>query len=158
MNSDQYESRIIEAEFRAKNAEIRAAEAEQMLKMIYQSHSWRLTGPLRWITAQVRLFRSHGLLNRLAAFIKSIGRFVFRKIHSFTIKRPGLRNRCVRVLQRTGLYENYLKYRYAGFLGSSAIYPDNKMSVPVAFGYLSPYARLVYTDLKDAVENSRESR
>lgn len=158
MNPNHYESRIIDAESRAKNAESRAAEAEQMLKLIYQSHSWRFTAPLRWMTAQVRLARSHGLRSRLVSFIKSIGRFILMKIQSFIIARPGLRYGCVRVLQKTGFYEYYLKYKYTGLIGSSSIYPGQKMAVPMALCHLSQYARLVYTDLKEAIDNSGESR
>jgi FkbM family methyltransferase len=37
------------AEARAAHAEARAAHAEATLSAIYMSHSWKLTGPLRWI-------------------------------------------------------------------------------------------------------------
>jgi len=158
MNSNHTESRIIEAESRAKKAEIRAIKAEQMLKLMYESKSWRWTAPLRWFSLQIRLLSSHGISHRLAMFIKKVGKFIIKKLYSYIIARPGLRYRCVRVLKKAGLYQKYLNYKYTGLLDSSALYPENKSSVPSELCHLSSYARIVYADLNDAIEQSMERR
>ena len=48
---------------------------EQQVVDIYNSHSWRITAPLRWIGNQVRLLRMHGIRKRLVAFWKKITLF-----------------------------------------------------------------------------------
>lgn len=49
-----------------------AEASEQQIQSIYQSHSWRITAPLRWCANQARLLRQYGLALRLKALLKRI--------------------------------------------------------------------------------------
>lgn len=61
---------------RAVNAEALLAETsrnyEHSLKIVYASHSWRTTAPLRWLSFQMQLLKNHGLRARISALARKL--------------------------------------------------------------------------------------
>jgi O-antigen chain-terminating methyltransferase len=49
-----------------------AEKAEQALVAIYNSKSWKITAPLRWLTHQISLAKEHGILTRVKALVKKL--------------------------------------------------------------------------------------
>lgn len=61
-------------ESRTDQVEMRAAAAEEALHLVYNSRSWKITAPLRWVTFQMGLLREHGLEARLISLTgKTVG-------------------------------------------------------------------------------------
>jgi len=180
----QLEQKLAEAEQTTIAAETRAQEAEahanksqtdldvvqaanhrhwqladaraQQIQAIYQSHSWRITAPVRWCGHQVRLVRQHALALRLKALLKKIVRFLIKCVIAFLGTHPGLRHRCVAIAQRFGIY-NYLRSFYFRCYGQQD--PMNSSRVlgrsadfNLTVDQLTPRARQIYVDLKAAIE------
>lgn len=55
--SDQLEEKIERIRIRAQHASDGLDHANLVIQSIYSSYSWRITGPLRWITSQFRKLR-----------------------------------------------------------------------------------------------------
>jgi len=72
--SVEYETSLlkISGEYEAKleHIDLEKNRALELLNNIYNSRSWRLTQPLRWVGNQVHLLRLHGLKSRIAALLK----------------------------------------------------------------------------------------
>jgi len=164
ISADTYAKSLVKEieQLRAVNHHhMQLAEARaRQIQAIYQSHSWRITTPLRWCGHQVRLLRQHGLALRLKALLKKIGRFLIKCVIAFLSSHPGLRHRCVAVAQRFGIY-NYLRSFYFRCYGQQD--PMNSPSVlgqsavsNATLDQLSPRARQIYADLKAAIEHHRK--
>jgi len=52
--ADRFEARVQKIEEKAQQAEAKAMQAEAALQAIYQSRSWRVTAPLRWLSAKIK--------------------------------------------------------------------------------------------------------
>lgn len=57
---------------RAEESLRETKKAEQALVALLNSHSWKLTAPLRWISHQLRLLKKHGVATRLKSLIKKL--------------------------------------------------------------------------------------
>jgi len=68
----QAETKAQQAETKAQQAETKAQQAELLAKSVLTSYSWKITGPLRWISSQVRKLRQEGPLARFKALIKKV--------------------------------------------------------------------------------------
>ena len=77
----------------------------QNLGAIFESRSWRITGPLRWVSIQARLIKEHGLSCRLKAFLRKGARGVARRSIDYIRARPDLRVRLHGWALRLGLKE-----------------------------------------------------
>ena len=76
---------------------------KQNLDVIFESTSWRITRPLRWLSIQVRLVKEYGLFTRLQAFVRKGVRGVARRILEYVRERPELRVRLRGWVLRLGL-------------------------------------------------------
>ena len=74
--TDEYETRIRqltgEYETRIGRLDQEKGNIEAVLNAIYNSRTWRLTQPLRWIENQARLLRLHGFTSRFHTMLKKI--------------------------------------------------------------------------------------
>ena len=129
---------------------------EQQIHAIYQSHSWRITAPMRWCGYQAQLLRQHGLVLRFKAFVKKIIRSLLSGCAVFLTCHPGFRLRCVALTKRFGIYSSLHSFY---FLCVGHQYPRNALNgagQDLTIDQLSPRARQIYADLKAAIE-SRQS-
>lgn len=78
---------------------------------------------------------------------------VFRRGSAFLSKRPKLQRIILTVIRRLGLYP-LLRGLY-GQLAAASPAPTSEF-VPTEIGHLSPSARQIYVDLKDAVERTQK--
>ena len=161
--NQQAEAKAQRAETLAHQAEAKAQRAETLAQQIqsnYQSHSWCIAAPLRWVGHQVRLLRQHGLGLRLKALIKKIVLPVVRYGAAFLYARPGLRHRCVALIRRFGLYD-FLRsfyFRLSGqqdFRNSPSVLGQSAES-NLTVDQLSPRARQIYADLQAAISDCRK--
>ncbi len=65
--TNEYETRVKQLEQEKENVLVSLNNAVISLNDIYNSRTWRLSQPFRWIENQVRLLQHHGFRNRLAA-------------------------------------------------------------------------------------------
>jgi SAM-dependent methyltransferase len=149
----QAEVKAQEAETHALQAEVKAQEAENALNVIYLSHSWRITAPLRRLGIQSRRMRHP--IRALKPARRAHGFRLEHRLITFFNKRPALRRRFARIAKKLGIY-NKMRNHY--FL--SQISPQWHSQV---FDYstgsadeLTPRARMIYQDLLTALEK-RES-
>ena len=149
----QAESTAQEAETHALQAEVKAQEAENALNVIYSSHSWRITAPLRRLGIQSRRMRHP--IRALKPARRAHGFHLEHRLITFFNKRPALRRRFARIAKKLGIY-NKMRNHYF----SSQISPQWQSQV---FDYstgsadeLTPRARMIYQDLLTALEK-RES-
>lgn len=137
------------------------AEArEQQIQNIYQSHSWRITAPLRWCGHQTRLVCQQGLAKRLKTLIKKIIRKLLGCVSAFFSSRPQFRLRCVTLIRRLGLYDHLRSYY---FRCSGQQDPRNLPNLAALGGVsnamldqLTPRALQIYSDLKSAIEHRKK--
>ncbi|MGD0275347.1 MAG: methyltransferase domain-containing protein [Syntrophales bacterium] len=81
------------------------AEArEQQIQAIYQSSSWRITKPLRWLGIQTRRLRDQSLVGHLNVLVKKIAKFVLRRCIRFVNAHLTLRRFCVYFARKFGVY------------------------------------------------------
>ena len=147
-----------EADVRTREAETRAEEARRFLNFVYSSRSWRMTEPMRSFVSKLRLVR-HGGRIHAKAFIKGRGLSLAKQVLSYINSRTGFRHACKNVLKKIGLYEpvQSLYQKYIAWQ-SSNIQATRKAELPRGpLIHVSPRARMIYTDLKAAVEKNRES-
>ncbi|MDN3988223.1 class I SAM-dependent methyltransferase [Zwartia vadi] len=78
--SQQALQRAEEAIKRAEESMREAMKAERALVALHNSHSWKLTAPLRWVSHQLSLLKQHGIATRLKLLIKKIARPFIRLI------------------------------------------------------------------------------
>jgi SAM-dependent methyltransferase len=149
---EQYEGRIATAE--AKLAAVAA-----VIDAVYNSSSWRITAPLRWCGHQAQLMRQHGMALRLT-LDKKIVQYSVRCGDAFLSARPGLRLRCVALIQRFGLYDPLLSFylRCSGQQGirnlPRVVGQDAVSNLKV--DQLTPRAQRIYADLKAAIERRQK--
>lgn len=70
--SDQQNQRFEALQFRLRQAEAKARQAELTLNAIYSGFSWRVTKPIRWIGAWRRRMKQQGIYNVFKAAIRKV--------------------------------------------------------------------------------------
>jgi len=147
-----------EADTKTREAETRAEETRQFLNFVYSSRSWRMTEPMRSFVSKLRSVR-HGGFAHAKAFIRGMGLPLAKRVLSYINSRTGFRRACKNVLKKIGLYESVqsLYQKYITWQSSHA-QATRKAELPRGpLIHVSPRARMIYTDLKAAVEKNRES-
>lgn len=149
------EDRAALADTAARRAEERVAQAEAALHAIYNSRSWRIAAPVRWMTTLARRGRdqSKRALKRLAAplLARSIRLAKSRPwVKSAALrwirKYPGLEVRLRRFGAARGLIGTF--FNEASIGSAHAV----SMTGPLELTELSPRAREIYFQLKAAIE------
>jgi O-antigen chain-terminating methyltransferase len=150
--------RVQQLETRVQEAETKMEEARQTLNIIYSSRSWRMTAPIRWFILKLRLVR-HGGRAGAKAFIKGMGLPLAKQVLSYINNRTGFRRACKIVLKKLGLYQP-VQSLYQKYIAWQSIntHATRKTALPRGpLIHLSPRARMIYADLKAAIEKNRES-
>ena len=139
----------IEANRVASEANKVARQSEQELRSIYNSRSWRITFPLRWIGFQIRLVRDEGVKNRLKALFKKISSVVLNKIAIFINERPNFRYKVRKIASKLGL-ENKIKeiFKISYVVPSSSA----KANLPVSYDQLSSGGKSVFLEIKSLID------
>ena len=108
---------------------------------------------MRWIAHQLRLLRERGLKSRVKAFVKKIARIAIRSISA----RPWLKKMAIYVARKLGI-EQRLRHIYAGADSNaqSAMANDLVINSPPGLEHLTPRARLIYSDLKAAMDRHKK--
>jgi hypothetical protein len=147
-----------EADVRTREAETRAEEARHFLNFVYSSRSWRMTEPMRSFVSKLRSVR-HGGFAHAKAFIKGMGLPLAKRGLSYINSRTGFRRACKNVLKKIGLYEavQSLYQKYIAWQSSNIQATRKAALLSGPLIHVSPRARMIYTDLKAAVEKNRES-
>jgi len=153
--AQQAEAKAQQAEAKAQQAEAVSNEAWSQLQAIYTSKSWRITAPLRWVAHQLRLLRERGLKSRIKAFVKKIARIAIRSISA----RPRLKRMAIYMARKLGI-EQRLRRIYAGADSNaqSVVANDLVINSPPGLEHLTPRARLIYSDLKAAMDRHKKER
>jgi FkbM family methyltransferase len=144
---------------RVMQAEARAHEAEQRLAALYNSISWRITAPLRtppvrFVYRQIIRIKEQGFIGRVKFVSNNLLKIGGAKAVHFIKDHPGLYNTALKWIHRLGLYEQArVFYRRVTRHNSDA--PSACPAPPVmdtGLEDLSPRAREIYLQLKEAVE------
>lgn len=132
----------------AEQAEATSRQSLVQLDAIYNSTSWRVTGPLRWLGKQRTLLQQRGVKQRSKDFVKKTLRCTLVELN----KSPKLKNLIILVARKTRL-EPQLK-RLLARVRTEHLHYHASMSPPPpqCLESLSPRAQQIYTDLKAAIE------
>ena len=129
-----------------------AEQRQQQINALYKSRSWRITAPLRWPVNQIRLLKQNGFKARFKAFIKK----VLRKLNRILLARPKLRYRLIRLSKTIGLYKT-LKKIHTNLL-EGPVSQHIEFSSEANLEHLTPRARLIYQELKQAKERNKAGK
>lgn len=132
---------------------------QEQINALYNSRSWRITAPLRWPVNQIHLLMQHGLRKRFKAFIKKI----LRKINRTLLARPKLRYRLIRLSKTIGLYNTLKKIQNKlregpqtqSVMCTRVQVLCNEEARELNLQQLSPRAREIYRELKQAIERNK---
>jgi len=165
--ADQAEQRASEAlqreahqlSDRVMQAEARAHEAELRLAAIYNSKSWRITAPLRtppvrFVYRQIIRIKEQGFIGRVKFVSGNLLKIGGAKAVHFIEDHPGLYNTVLKWLHRLGLYEQARAF-YRRVTHHNQDAPSACPAPPVmdtGLEDLSPRAREIYLQLKEAIE------
>jgi len=144
-----------QAEAKAQEAQARAARAEATLQAVYQSHSWRVTRPLRamyewWLCGR----------NRSTKAAKRLIAPPLEHLIRFAASRPWIKRLALPCIRRYPAFEAHL-LRFAAQQGLAGHQPAESLTFGVPpelyhdIAHLSPRAREIYFQLKTAVEQKR---
>ena len=145
------ESKAQEAESKAQEAESKAQDVQIALEAIYQSRSWRITKPLRFIGNCCDLvawltFSSGSRSRRVLSF-------VFRKLKVYISSRPRLKRVVLKIIK---LLPFSLFSRLTNF--DNPIEPYINEETVVNFSECDPRVHQIYHDLKVSVELDKQRR
>ena len=158
--AQQAEVKAQQAEEKAQQAEAKVQQAEITITELYNSRSWRITHPLRWLVFQVQLLRTHGAKNRIKSAARKGAVPMLRTSVSFINSRPQLRQQLVGITKKTGIYKK-IKSIYHRLQHVSredhALVGRNERQVYQS-SLLTPHARQIYDDLKTAIEKNKEQQ
>jgi O-antigen chain-terminating methyltransferase len=146
----QAEKEARQAEEEARQAEKEARKATIKMQDLYNSRSWRITAPLRWIVFQAKLLKQHGFPARIKALAKKIVRPVVQYWPFSVASNFGLRRCSVIITKRLGIY-TVLHRIYVHFFKQKKIKLICDKNVSQKLSHLTPNARHIYYQLKTAV-------
>jgi FkbM family methyltransferase len=126
-----------QAEVKAQLAEASSNQYLSQLNSVYDSSSWRITRPLRWIAHQKRLIDERGLSSRAKSFIRKMGLKAIHEIRS----RPQFKRAALRVLNRLPWLKSSLIRIAKGLPANGRRQP---LLVPGDIAQLSPHARRMH--------------
>jgi hypothetical protein len=157
--ANQAEANTREAQAHAEQAEARAHEAEQRLAALYNSISWRITAPLRtppvrFVYRQIIHIKEQGFIGRVKFVSGNLLKIGEAKAVHFIEDHPGLYNTVLKWLHRLGLYEQARAF-YRKVTRHNSDAPSACPAPPVmdtGLEDLSPRAREIYLQLKEAIE------
>lgn len=156
-----YELKIKENEGRIQQAEVRAERAETESHQLYNSHSWRITGPLRWLMHQSRLLREFGLKARVRALANKILYKCRGALDTFINPSDTVKEKVVVASKRLGLHST-LRYFYRRFIKNNNFYETagcaESVLQPASFDELPENAKKIYIELKSSLNQSQESK
>jgi hypothetical protein len=92
------------------------------------------------------------MLSRVRALIKKVARLIIRNIITYINTHPGLHRMLVALMNRLGVYK-LLRSTYHRLVGPPQ--PINEDTFKITEDNLTPYARLIYTDLKSAISKQQ---
>lgn len=145
-------SRAQQTEERAQQAEERAQQEASTLQILYNSRSWRITAPLRWLGRQARRLKNDDYIVRVKTLLKKVIRPVIQHIINFIKARPSLRLRLGRMTKRLGFYNVQKNI-------STRFDPHRQpISHMIDLKDLTQHAHHIYYDLITAISNSRQER
>jgi SAM-dependent methyltransferase len=150
VKAQEAETHALQAEVKAQEAETHALQAENALSVIYSSHSWRITAPLRWFGVQLRHMRHP--VRPLRTACKAQGFRLQLRLITFFNRRPTLRRRVARIARKLGIYNKMRNYYFRAQIRQSRQPQVFDYSANDAEG-LTPRARKIYNDLLTAIEN-----
>jgi SAM-dependent methyltransferase len=157
-----FEARLEHIEAFNRQLAERATLAEAELTKTYQSRSWRLTYPMRWVVFQGRLLREHGAKARWKAAVRKAIFPLLGLVITTIGARPGLRRRLRTAAGKVGLYQSlnriYQKSRnlqHAHTPYDRDIWYRQHGSIPESPRQLTPRARRIYRDLQSAMEQKK---
>lgn len=114
---------------------------EIQLFQVYQSKSWRLTAPLRWLTIQIHRLRLEGFKARLKTLIRKL----FQKLSYHLTRYPWLQ----RFIKSTGLHTTLKRVFLKVYAAVSHTQKLNRHRGPEHISFRS---RKIYTQLKTALK------
>lgn len=97
---DRWDLNLKDFERRLALAEVKTHEIFQQLDAVYQSSSWKITAPLRWVHRVFQHFKS-GAMKLLA--VLSLRKFL-HPVKSFINSKPRLKRAIISFMKKTGLY------------------------------------------------------
>jgi len=130
-----------ESEAKAKESEAKAKESEAKAKAIYNSRSWRITAPIRFVSSQVRLMISHGFKSRIKALARKLPQLFLIFINKYPMCK-----RCLTYFARRLKILDYCKLICYGKKTSILISKVKKIN------RLTPQSQKVYNDLSKAIK------
>ncbi len=165
-NAAEAEAKAAEAEAKAAEAEVKAAEAEAKaaqaeataiqaeakagqlsmeLSSVYNSHSWRITEPLRLGNAFIRKFK--------ASFFKPYFKRLLQQVFLFFSRHPKLKKTATVVLGHMPYFRERLR---SVFYGSNDEFSKQFKNTPIELANLTPHARNIYANLKTALDGRQK--
>lgn len=155
--SNKYDEYI---NFQLLQFESRAEKAEEEVRELLASRSWRITAPLRWLIQQLRLLRNYGLKARLKVAGEKIAYKCKSVVRNYLESNNAVKHKIIVVADRLGLYP-VLRSIYRRFIKgnskgvSSGCYGG--LLQPSSLDELPPRAKQLYFELKSSSSHQQES-
>ncbi|MBL4606534.1 MAG: FkbM family methyltransferase [Pseudomonadales bacterium] len=162
-----------QADSRANNAEVKAAESEARtakietkfqqltneLNSVYHSKSWRITKPIRILANQVLAVKNENIVIRIKKYSKQVTQLVAARAIKYIERRGGFRKYCIDLSKTLGLY-NFLRLIYHRNLEQTRLQRLTKikqnLSATEKSEHLSTHARSIHIDLNKAVKKHQK--
>lgn len=147
------------AEDRAQRAEDRAQQAEASLLAVYNSRSWRMTAPFRWLTGALRRVgrKTKQVVKQPAKPVKRLVALLLAYSIRFVYVRPWLKRPLSAWIKKHPRLEARLRL----IIAARGPIPIQALQMPEAqlqshLQVLSPRAREIYYQLKAAIEQNKK--
>ena len=148
------EQRATQAEQNANEANARATQAEQHIELLLNSNSWKIIAPLRKFADFLRWFKT-GAYSYITFAPGSRPRRVLKSLVSKIISKinenPKIKSKLLKILNNFPS----LKVRLIR-IGSPSTIDNSKFKIQnLELNHLSPQAKKIYFDLKNAIEQRK---